>query len=88
MSACGPLVEQAVDLLIDHDIDYVTKKDLWDRLDGSVKSTDLVQAMLADQAAIEDYEKDLAMEKQADKASWRGGGFGIMGPSRARSKRR
>lgn len=28
MSACGPLFEQAVDLLIDHDIDYVTKKDL------------------------------------------------------------
>lgn len=79
MSACGPLFEQAVDLLIDHDIDYVTKKDLWDRLDDSVKSTDLVQAMLADQAAIEDYEKDLAVEKMADKASWRGGGFGIMG---------
>lgn len=79
MSACGPLFEQAVDLLIDHHIDYVTKKDLWDRLDDSVKSTDLVQAMLADQAAIEDYEKDLAVEKMADKASWRGGGFGIMG---------
>lgn len=79
MSACGPLFEQAVNLLIDHDIDYVTKKDLWDRLDDSVKSTDLVQAMLADQAAIEDYEKDMAVEKMADKASWRGGGFGIMG---------
>lgn len=79
MSVCDPLFEQAVDLLIDHDIDYVTKKDLWDRLDDSVKSTDLVKAMLADKAAIEDYEKDLAVEKQADKASWRGGGFGITG---------
>ena len=88
MSACGPLFEQAVDLLIDHDIDYVTKKDLWDRLDDSVKSTDLVQAMLADQAAIEDYEKDLAVEKMADKASWRGGGFGIMGAITGTSKRR
>lgn len=79
MTVCDPLFEQAVDLLIDHHIDYVTKQDLWDRLDDSIASTDLVKAMLADRAAIEAYEKDLAVEKMADKASWRGGGFGITG---------
>lgn len=79
MTVCDPLFEKAVDLLIDRGIDYVTKKDLWDRLDDSATSTDLVKAMLADKAAIEDYEKDLAVERQADKASWRGGGFGITG---------
>lgn len=79
MSACDPLFETAVDLLIDHDIDYVTKKDLWDQLDDSVRATDLVKAMLADKAAIEDYQKDLAVEKEANKASWQGGGFGITG---------
>ena len=79
MTVCDPLFEKAVELLIDRGIDYVTKKDLWDRLDDSATSTDLVKAMLADKAAIEDYEKDLAVERQADKASWRGGGFGITG---------
>lgn len=79
MTVCNPLFEKAVELLIDRGIDYVTKKDLWDRLDDSATSTDLVKAMLADKAAIEDYEKDLAVERQADKASWRGGGFGITG---------
>lgn len=79
MTVCNPLFEQAVDLLIDHHIDYVTKQDLWDRLDDSIASTDLVKAMLEDRAAIEAYEKDLAVEKMADKASWRGGGFGITG---------
>lgn len=79
MTVCDPLFEKAVELLIDCGIDYVTKKDLWDRLDDSATSTDLVKAMLADKAAIEDYEKDLAVERQADKASWRGGGFGITG---------
>ena len=79
MSACDPLFEKAVDLLIDHDIDYVTKKDLWDRLDDSVGATDLVKAMLADKAAIEDYQNDLAVEKEANKANWQGGGFGIKG---------
>lgn len=88
MSACDPLFETAVDLLIDHDIDYVTKKDLWDQLDDSVRATDLVKAMLADKAAIEDYQKDLAVEKEANKASWQGGGFGITGAISGAVKRR
>ena len=65
MTVCDPLFEKAVELLIDRGIDYVTKKDLWDRLDDSATSTDLVKAMLADKAAIEDYEKDLAVERQS-----------------------
>ena len=77
MTVCDPLFEKAVELLIDRGIDYVTKKDLWDRLDDSATSTDLVKAMLADKAAGEGLGQDLAVERQADKASWRGGGFGI-----------
>lgn len=79
LTACNPLFEKAVDFLIDHDIDYVTKEDLWDRLHDAVASTDLVKAMQEDNAAIEAYQKDLAVEKEADKASWKGGGFSITG---------
>lgn len=79
LTACNPFFEKAVDLLLEYGIDYVTKEDLRNKLADKMKATDLVQAMQADQEAIEAYQHELAVEAQANKANWQGGGFGITG---------
>lgn len=79
LTACDPFFEKAVDLLLEYGIDYVTKEDLRNKLTDKIGKTDLVQAMQADQEAIEAYQHELAVEAQANKANWQGGGFGITG---------
>lgn len=79
IAVCDPLFEHAVDVLNDYGIDYVTKDDLWEKLSRNVASTELMQARNADKAAIQQYAEDLAREKQANKANWQGGGFGVTG---------
>lgn len=79
IAVCDPLFEHGVDVLNDYGIDYVTKDDLWEKLSRNVASTELMQARNEDKAAIEQYAEDLAREKEANKASWQGGGFGVTG---------
>ena len=79
LTACDPFFEKAVDLLLEYGIDYVTKEDLRNKLTDKIGKTDLVQAMQEDQEAIEAYQHELAVEAQANKANWQGGGFGITG---------
>lgn len=79
LAACDPFFEKAVDLLLEYGIDYVTKEDLREKLADEIGKTDLVQAMQEDQEAIEAYQHELAVEAQANKANWQGGGFGITG---------
>lgn len=79
LAACDPFFEKAVDLLLEYGIDYVTKEDLRNKLVDKIEKTDLVQAMQEDQEAIEAYQHELAVEAQANKANWQGGGFGITG---------
>ncbi|MGM9517494.1 MAG: zinc-ribbon domain-containing protein [Acidaminococcus sp.] len=79
IAVCDPLFEHAVDVLNDYGIDYVTKDDLWEKLSRNVASTELMKARNADKAAIEQYAEDLAREKEANKANWQGGGFGVTG---------
>lgn len=42
---CDSLVRKAVDFLIDHGINYVSKDDLWNMLDDLLSSTELYQTM-------------------------------------------
>ena len=79
MAVCDPFFEKAVDLLLEYGIDYVTKDDLRDKLTETMGKTDLVRAMQEDQEAIQAYQQELAVEAQANKANWQGGGFGITG---------
>lgn len=79
MAVCDPFFEKAVDLLLEYGIDYVTKDDLRDKLAETMGKTDLVRAMQEDQEAIQAYQQELAVEAQANKANWQGGGFGITG---------
>lgn len=79
IAACDPFFEKAVDLLLEYGIDYVTKDDLRDKLAETMGKTDLVRAMQEDQEAIQAYQQELAVEAQANKANWQGGGFGITG---------
>ena len=79
LASCDPFFEKAVDLLLEYGIDYVTKEDLRNKLTDKIGKTDLVQAMQEDQEAIEAYQHELAVEAQANKANWQGGGFGITG---------
>lgn len=79
IAVCDPLFEHAVDVLNEYGIDYVTKDDLWEKLSRNVASTELMQARNEDKAAIERYAENLAREKEASKANWQGGGFGVTG---------
>lgn len=79
MAVCDPFFEKAVDRLLEYGIDYVTKDDLCDKLAETMGKTDLVRAMQEDQEAIQAYQQELAVEAQANKANWQGGGFGITG---------
>lgn len=79
ISVSGPFFDRAVDLLNDYGIDYVTTEDLLKKLSKNMASTELMRAWKEDKAAIEEYAKDLAREKEANKANWQGGGFGVTG---------
>ena len=79
ISVCNPLFEHAVDLLNEYGIDYVAKDDLWEKLSPNVAATELMQAWQEDKEAIAQYTDSLEREKQADKANWQGGGFGVTG---------
>ena len=77
--ACEPAMDAAVEALMDHGIDFVSKKDLLDKLFEQYKETDLVRELAEDQAAISRYLEQLGEEKEMNKAHWQGGGFGITG---------
>ena len=77
--ACEPAMDAAVEALMDHGIDFVSKKDLLDKLFEQYKENDLVRELAEDQAAISRYLEQLGEEKEMNKAHWQGGGFGITG---------
>ena len=78
-NACDPSIEAAVEVLLNHGIDFISKKDLEDRLFEQYKKTELVTGLAEDQAAISRYLEQLGEEKEMNKAHWQGGGFGITG---------
>ena len=71
-NACDPSIEAAVEVLLNHGIDFVSKKDLEDRLFEQYKKTELVTGLAEDQAAISRYLEQLGEEKEMNKAIGRG----------------
>jgi len=77
--ACNPSFDAAVETLIDHGVDVVSKDNLVDEIFKQYQKTDLFKGVLEDERAIARYLQQLGEEKEMNKAHWQGGGFGITG---------
>ncbi|MCH3950910.1 MAG: zinc-ribbon domain-containing protein [Acidaminococcus sp.] len=76
---CRSSIEEAVEVLIDHGVDFVSSNDLMDKLFDHFNQTDLARGLAQDAEAIDKYLQQLGVEKEMNKANWQGGGFGITG---------
>ncbi len=77
--SCQPLLDSAVDLLLEYGVDHVSSRDLWEQLAPRCRNSELAKALDADARAIDQYLEELGEEKMRNKASWSGGGFGLTG---------
>ena len=78
-SQCGPSFTAALEVLIDHGVEVVSKDDLMEKIMKRFYETDLIKGLMEDKAEIARFLEQLGLEKEANKAHWQGGGFGISG---------
>ena len=74
-NACDPSIEAAVEVLLNHGIDFISKKIWKTDFFEQYKKTELVTGLAEDQEAISRYLEQLGEEKEMNKAHWQGGGL-------------
>ena len=76
---CSDGIDHAFNDLISKEIDTITKERFVSLLNDRIKNSEVYQQILQGIDNIEEMKRQLAYEKEANKANWVGGGFGLTG---------